>query len=853
MNRLFLCLWFTLLAVVVGGTEAVAGITDPLVASTSEAPTYYVIMNVANREFLYHNSQDNDRPWTTANIIDGENFGTTFFPKYYKTDDYLWYFVADGNGYKIAPKNPNSASKPYVGYWHLEGFYYYIKDLEADADATTWTIEKFPYSQLGVAIHGISKGAANDYYWTIRTASGYTYISRDTQCQTDPDNHTFVLYSFADLQAEAAAQGLTDTYTYDASNPGGSFKTIVDDIIATKADANHYNDCDDGYYLVRNRRNGLFLTSNGEEVKGAQAVTNYSVWQLTTVANIRMLVSNVGEGTALCWQANGSDAVWNLSANNTFNVNATLSAASDGDLRYVSFNPAGATNGYVGQNGDGSPSASSSKGYSSDWQLIAVTKDGTTLTYQEDGVTKTIPTSVSGDSDLLPAGDQQTNGQFYRVQNMARNIVNYSADEPGDGGWLEDVDHLHFEKRRDERLANLWDEEEANRLYEARTVDFYAALPDMSHASALWEFVLIGKGDNTGESATGIVLPKHNIFALRNANTGKFIGNTLAGDLYPTTAADKSGAMKFYLDKQADGQYALKVYKGTSGGSDVSDHVLAIAGTADGYRAGLESIATTDTPNALWAITQATTLELPLLVRDVKEADGTTPSPYDWTTMYFPFDTTLGTLADGQEVDFFQGGWKGTYTYGSGKKGGAVEMTKVTDVPAGNAVFMRSNKTAGGETYEMVRLNVYPANSGQTVTPQSTFEGNVWKGIIESEESEYWNGNTDPRKKDYWILTKNGSGILKLLHPANNYLLGNRAYIDAETAVVNSGANVSAFELLIDEADPVVTGVTEYVSDATGTSAVYDITGRKVADSREQMNLATKGIYICNGKKFFVK
>lgn len=852
MNRLFLCLWFTLLAVVVGGTEAVAGITDPPVASTSGAPTYYVIMNVANREFLYHNSQDNDRPWTTANIMDGESYTSGVHTRYYAPDNYLWYFVADGNGYKIAPKNPNSASKPYVGYWHLEGFYYYIKDLEADADASIWTIEKFPYSQLGVAIHGDSRApgevSSHDYYWTIHTASGWTYISRDTQCQTDPDNHTFVLYSFADLQAEAAAQGLTGTYTYDASNPGASFKTIVNAIIAEKAEANHYNNCGDGYYLLRNRRNGLFLTSNGEAVKGAQAVTNYSVWQLTTVRDTRSLISNAGEGTELRWQANGSDAVWNLSANNPFN--ATLSAASDGDLRYVSFTPAGATNGYVGQNGDGSPSASSSKGYSSDWQLIAVTKDGTTLTYQEDGVTKTIPTSVSGDSDLLPAGDQQTNGQFYRVQNMARNIVNYSADEPGDGGWLEDVDHLHFQYRIGETMANLYDQEEAQRLYEARTVDFYAALPDMSHASALWEFVLIGKGDNTGESATGIVLPKHNIFALRNANTGKFIGKTLAGELYPTTAADKSGAMKFYLDKQADGQYALKVYKGTSGGSDVSDHVLAIAGTDDGYRAGLESITTTDAPNALWAITPATTLELPLLVRDVKNNDGS-DSPYDWTTMYFPFDTTLGTLADGQEVDFFQGGWKGTYTTSSGKKGGAVEMTKVTDVPAGNAVFMRSNKTAGGETYEMVRLNVYPANSGQTVTPQSTFEGNVWKGIIESEESEYWKDNS--LWKNYWVLTKNASGILKLLHPANNYLLGNRAYIDAETAVVNSGANVSAFELLIDEADPVVTGVTEYVSDATGTSAVYDITGRKVADSREQMNLATKGIYICNGKKFFVK
>ena len=115
---------------------------------------------------------------------------------------------------------------------------------------------------------------------------------------------------------------------------------------------------------------------------------------------------------------------------------------------------------------------------------------------------------------------------------------------------------------------------------------------------------------------------------------------------------------------------------------------------------------------------------------------------------------------------------------------------------------------------------------------------------------------------------------MKLLHPAGNYLLPNRAYIDAETVATLTNAKISAFDLMIDE----TTGIkTVYGNDNfqlstfnSQLSPVYDLQGRKVEmlnverlnkqmgqnrSTFQPFNLSTlnPGIYIIGKKKIIIK
>lgn len=828
---------------------AVAGPTDPPIASTSDNPTYYVIMNVANRQFLYHNSQDDDRPWTTERIKDGEQFGGTIYnPQTYSAANYLWYFVADGTGYKIAPKVPNYSSKPYIGDWDLTGTTYYIK--EFNATGTTWTIEKYPNSVLGVAIHGMSKGRAEvenlkkDYYWCTHTVSNYTYIQRDEQYVSNPDYHTFILYSFADLQNEAAAQGITTTFTYDSSNPGTSFKTIINAIIDKKAEADHYTNSVDGLYLVRNRRYGLYLSSNGTSIKGVSTINNFTVWKLESSGGVRYLTSNAGDGSSLRVTTNGSNAVWNLTSNDPYNT--TLQKASDGDLRYISFLPkSNVTNGYLGLNLDGSQNPRSSKGYGSDWELIPVSKDEMTqeLTYEENGETVTIPTAINNESELLPEDEDPLKAKFFRIQNAARSVKDYSSDHSGKGGWLEDVDKTHFQYRISEtsNTAQAWVLEEAELLSSARAANFYSAVPNMTHASALWEFILIGHASGGNESATGLITPEHNIYVLRNVNTGKYIQKPASGFTEGTIVGEttvKTQAAPFFLSQFSDGQYALNYYTETSSSGDQTTGSLAIAGTEDTYHAALtwKTSSPQADSNSAWMILPAPTIHLQLLNLDT--SDGR-----DWSTLYYPFDVKLGTNPDGLVADFFQGGWQREPTSSTV---GVLEMKRVVDIPAGNPVIIRTNKTADEKSFGKVVFNVYPAGGMESQNPAGIFEGNVWKGIVESEG--YYFGDD---WKNYWVLAQNKNHEVKLLHPAGNYLLPNRAYLNAQS-VQAAGIRFTSIKWEFIEDSPITTGIHETIKTSPHDSHLYNLAGQRM-NSHMNNGQLPKGIYIQNGKKIFIK
>ena len=167
--------------------------------------------------------------------------------------------------------------------------------------------------------------------------------------------------------------------------------------------------------------------------------------------------------------------------------------------------------------------------------------------------------------------------------------------------------------------------------------------------------------------------PQHNIYIVRNANTGKYIyGESLT--------ENQNEATKFYLTTLVDGQYAFNVYSGTnSSGADSNSGAIRVTKTADGYHGGLtlSNEAPIVNTNSAWLIMPAPTLALNIMTMS------TTEDPTEWSTFYYPFDVEPTDLASGRVINIFQGGWLKEPTDG---KTGVVQMIEVEDVPAGNPV-----------------------------------------------------------------------------------------------------------------------------------------------------------------------
>jgi len=203
-------------------------------------------------------------------------------------------------------------------------------------------------------------------------------------------------------------------------------------------------------------------------------------------------------------------------------------------------------------------------------------------------------------------------------------------------------------------------------------------------------------------------------------------------------------------------------------------------------------------------------------------------------------------MAEGREITFYHGAWIVEPDYnGDPQRFGSVEMNEVVDVPAGNPVIVRTN-TNGGESFGKLLLNIFPAGSGELETDPSVFEGNAWRGIAESE-GHYFGDDW----RDYWILSKNRNGDLKLLHPAGNYLLPNRAYIDNASAQSSMGGNVKLSSINLVFPSDETTAIQNVVVNHNIDNAIYNIAGQKIENTA--IDQLPAGIYIMNGKKFLVK
>ena len=849
--------------------HATADVTDPPVTTTDEsAPVYYLIQNWDSKEY-YMNDGSSNALWSTEGVTN-----VTSGTSKHDVDDYLFYFVASGEGYLIGSKTAGAGkylNETQLYYSTLRGSASAALSSETGfkAEGTTWYIEKCQYNNVGVEIKD-----ANGKYWQKSHPGGHTsYWAIGLEDTADDNKQVWILWSFDDLVAEAQAHGVTgiDYENLDASQ-GSSFKTLVDAIKAKQTSSyvsDYQSNFTSGNYLIRSRQYGTFLNTNGTAMSGTTAPTQYSVWNVSLYSG-ELTITGCDEKVIYTKDSGTTNVTWNIGADGSV-WHPAFAASSDNNNRYISFTANGTNNNprYFGM-GKTATETKTDIRPSIDWELIPVAADNT---YTIDGQTYTVAESITAEDDIV--AEDLASGSFFRIANVARQVEASEHDQFYGGGWLEDVDHTHFTNRKQETpvTAHQFDQTEADRMYGARTVDFYAALPNMSHANALWQFELIGHGSGGGENATGLISPEHNIYALRNANTGKYVGNnviTEAETQFFQTATNKNDAAKFYLEKVFDGQYLMWLYGGTdfSSATDSPEGTFAISGTTDGYHAGLAKAATAQRNTATaWIIMPAPTLHLPVLLAGVSEETGKNYHLYDWTTFYYPFDVQISDdNPSSLQATIYQGAWAGTYLYDSGKQGGSVQMNPVDDVPAGQAVFVGCAPGTG-----TIVLNVYPAGSGHTATPSDAFDGNVWKGIAESEEKELFGANG---WRDYWILSKNKNSLMKLLHPAGNYLLPNRAYIDAETVATLTNAKISAFDLMIDE----TTGIkTVYGNDNfqlstfnSQLSPVYDLQGRKVEmlnverlnkqmgqnrSTFQPFNLSTlnPGIYIIGKKKIIIK
>ena len=156
----------------------------------------------------------------------------------------------------------------------------------------------------------------------------------------------------------------------------------------------------------------------------------------------------------------------------------------------------------------------------------------------------------------------------------------------------------------------------------------------------------------------------------------------------------------------------------------------------------------------------------------------------------------------------------GLTAYTAAKEGNVVRLTKVDNVPANTGVVLEGAKG----TYSIPAITT-------SSTPQGQLTGNA-------TEATAWNAENGIT---YYVLAYTGSGV--------EFRPVNEGEIAAGKAFLKVAGNlVHAFNVVFGDE----TGISEVVRDGEKESAIFDLSGRRVAKP-------AKGLYIVNGKKILVK
>jgi len=123
-------------------------------------------------------------------------------------------------------------------------------------------------------------------------------------------------------------------------------------------------------------------------------------------------------------------------------------------------------------------------------------------------------------------------------------------------------------------------------------------------------------------------------------------------------------------------------------------------------------------------------------------------------------------------------------------------------------------------------------------TPDQKISDNLLSGV-------YFGNKVANDKDNYRVLGVNKSGTIGFYKYSGDTMNANKVWLDLSSV---SGAKGSVFLDLDGEA----TGIDEIEEEPIVCEGVYDIQGRRVAETLESVSLP-KGLYIVNGKKVFIK
>ena len=152
---------------------------------------------------------------------------------------------------------------------------------------------------------------------------------------------------------------------------------------------------------------------------------------------------------------------------------------------------------------------------------------------------------------------------------------------------------------------------------------------------------------------------------------------------------------------------------------------------------------------------------------------------------------------------------------------GEVTLTRITDVPANTGIVVKGDE--GNYTI--------PWGAGETVVA-NMLVGVTENTVLNKVDGDYTN---------YILAKKNGSlGFYAVTDDST--LSAGKAYLPLPTAQLPSAARPMKMIFSDDEA----TGIEQTVSNGEQRGDYYDLQGRRVAKP-------TRGLYIVNGKKVFLK
>ncbi|MFW5576499.1 MAG: hypothetical protein ACOCNN_06280 [Bacteroidales bacterium] len=343
---------------------------------------------------------------------------------------------------------------------------------------------------------------------------------------------------------------------------------------------------------------------------------------------------------------------------------------------------------------------------------------------------------------------------------------------------------------------------------------------------------VLGTGEALPETAKFVCHKVDTKYMFVNPSSGKYLvwwGGSTDGAYESNngfTDAYNSGKNLFQVIKFQTGSNVQATYqdlfgcvglKGTRSGSD--DPYFILKNTAGGAVASSAPYVDKTTTNAAYR-SCAVMIEEVDYYNKLKFQTPATHDGNDYASIYLPYAATVPTGAT-------------AYIGAINTNSNTLTLTEITDgiIPKNTAVVMSAPTESALGT-------VYVAPATERGTTETT--NNIWKGTD--------NANDRARNLMLYTYVLNGGfgeiGFYK--YTASNLPLG-RAYFEVATDFPASGTGAGVQGFLFDFEGSETTGINAAtLSEGNTAKTYYDLSGRRIANPKN-------GLYICNGKKVYIK